>query len=203
MKYNRVSAAILAGGLGSRMGNPEKGLIHVGPSTIVEILLEKLSPRFDDVFLVTKTPEKYKHLRVRVENDVLSARSSLTGIHAAIYHADNSHVFVTACDMPFLNPRVVDLLLSKMRDYPPDVVIPVLSGKWYQPLCSIYSQKCLIPIEKQIMRNDFKIIRFFDKVKVVKVPEEDILLADSELVSFFNINTPEQRDEAVDMAKNM
>ena len=199
MSFNRVSAAILAGGLGTRMGNTEKGLIHVGTATIVEILLEKLSPLFEDVFLVTKTPDKYYHLGIRVETDVLSARSSLTGIHSAIHHAKKSHVFVTACDMPFLNTRVVDLLLSKMKDYPPDVVIPVLDEKRYQPLCSIYSKRCLAPIEEQILREDFKIIRFFPKVKVVEVPQTELILQDPDLFSFFNINTPEQRDKARDM----
>jgi molybdopterin-guanine dinucleotide biosynthesis protein A len=63
-----------------------------------------------------------------------------------------------------------------------------------QPLCAVYSKQCIKHIEAQIERGDFKVADLFRKVRVKKVPETVLTLADPALVSFFNINT--QKDLA-------
>ena len=71
-----------------------------------------------------------------------------------------------------------------------DVVIPV-TDNGPQPLCAIYSKRCIKPIEYQLRHEDPKIVNFFSKARVKEVPEERLRGADPELVSFFNVNTPE------------
>ena len=50
--------------------------------------------------------------------------------------------------------------------------------------------------KKPIKKGDFKIIRLFNKLKVRTVSEKVVRMHDPELVSFFNVNTPEDLEEA-------
>jgi molybdopterin-guanine dinucleotide biosynthesis protein A len=105
---------------------------------------------------------------------------------------------VTACDTPFLKPELVTALVDELEPKW-DVIMPV-TEEGHQPLCAIYSKRCLKPIEHQLRHEDPKIVNFFSKIKVKEVPEERLRGADPELVSFFNVNTPEDLAASENMA---
>lgn len=71
-----------------------------------------------------------------------------------------------------------------------DAIVPV-TREGYQPLCALYSRRCLKPIEEQLTQEEMKISKLFSRVKVKKIPEEILRQVDPELISFFNINTQE------------
>ncbi|MCK4485172.1 MAG: molybdenum cofactor guanylyltransferase, partial [Desulfobacterales bacterium] len=71
-----------------------------------------------------------------------------------------------------------------------DVIIPV-TREGNEPLCAVYSKRCIKPIERQLKDEDPKILKLFPKVKVKEISERQLRSADSHLISFFNINTPE------------
>ena len=68
-----------------------------------------------------------------------------------------------------------------------DVIVPV-TREGYQPLCAVYSKRCLKVIEEQFKKGDMKISKLFSKVKVRKIAEETLKQIDPDLISFFNIN---------------
>lgn len=189
------TAAILAGGAAKRMGGAVKALLDVGGQTILDTLLATLSGRFVEMLLVAKEPEAFLALQQaapwRLVLDARPGRSSLTGIHTALANARTEHVFITACDTPLLRPALLDALLGHLRPED-DVVLPRKPDGYFEPLCALYSRRCLPHIEAQLDRNDHKIIRFFDRVRVSPLPVEALLRADPELVSFRNANTPEE-----------
>ena len=161
------------------------------------MLLETLRPRFTEVLLVAKEMEPFSSLCAqdeppwRLVQDALPGRSSLTGIHTALANARTDHVFLTACDTPLLRPALVDTLLAHLRPED-DVVLPLKPDGYFEPLCALYSRRCLPHIEVQLARGDHKIIRFFDKVRVHPLPVSLLLKADPDLLSFRNANTPEE-----------
>ncbi|MBA4357149.1 MAG: molybdenum cofactor guanylyltransferase [Desulfovibrio sp.] len=189
------TAAILAGGAAKRMGGAVKALLDVGGQTILDTLLATLSGRFVEMLLVAKEPEAFLAQQQaapwRLVLDARPGRSSLTGIHTALANARTEHVFITACDTPLLRPALLDALLGHLRPED-DVVLPRKPDGYFEPLCALYSRRCLPHIEAQLDRNDHKIIRFFDRVRVSPLPVEALLRADPELVSFRNANTPEE-----------
>lgn len=191
----RPSAAILVGGAATRMGGAAKALLEVNGRSILAWLLDVLVPRFAEVLLVAKEPEPYRSLcaelsaatPVRLALDALPGRSSLTGIHTALANARTEHVFLTACDTPLLRPALVDALLSHLRPED-DVTLPLKPDGYYEPLCALYSRRCLPHIEAQLARGDHKIIRFFEHVRVNALPASALLQADPEQLSFRNAN---------------
>ena len=146
-------------------------------------------PIFPQILLVTRQPEQYDGLPVRVVVDLYTARSSLTGIHAGLKHTDTDYALMVPCDAPFLKPELIRLLLGEI-DAETDAIVPRVKG-YYEPLCAIYARRCLSPIESQLDRGIYKITRFFDLIRLKIVPEEKIERADPAMLSFLNVNTPE------------
>ena len=182
------SGVILSGGLNTRFGGSDKALVTVDGRPMIEHLLAVFRPLFDDIILVTNDPVKYAAWDVHIVTDIFSCRSSLTGIHAGLFHADNPHAFFAACDAPFLRSEVVRTLLDALGSSD-DVVIPETTAG-LEPLCAIYSKRCLSVIDSLLQRQRFKIQTFFPSVRVKKIEEERLRSSDPDLISFFNINTP-------------
>jgi molybdopterin-guanine dinucleotide biosynthesis protein A len=188
MKYP-CSGIILAGGLNTRMGGKEKAFLSIGNQTIMDRLYNTFQGLFDEVLLVTNNPLRYLSWDLTIVMDLFSIRCPLTGIHAGLFHTSAPHAFITACDTPFLKKEVIRALLEELEPKW-DVVVPV-TQEGSQPLCAIYSKRCIKPIERQLNAEDAKILKFFPNVKVKEVREAQLRPADPHLVSFVNINTPE------------
>jgi molybdopterin-guanine dinucleotide biosynthesis protein A len=184
------SGIILSGGLNSRMGGENKAFLSVGGETIMDRLYRTFAGLFDEILIVTNEPRRYLSWDAMIVTDIFPVRSSLTGIHSGLLHTSKPHAFFAACDTPFLKEDLIRQLLDELEPKL-DVVIPV-TEKGHQPLCAIYSKRCIKPIERQLKDEELKILKFFSKVKVKRIPEEQIKSVDSQLVSFFNINTPEE-----------
>ncbi|MDD4952252.1 MAG: molybdenum cofactor guanylyltransferase [Desulfovibrionaceae bacterium] len=185
-----TAGVILCGGLGTRMGGRNKAFLRIAGRPIIERLLEVYAGIFDEIVLAASDPEPYQGLGVKVAGDRYDLRSSLTGIHAGLSAVLAPHAFVAACDSPFLNPDLVRALVQ-MSAPDLDVVAPLLDNGHLHALCAVYSKRCLPHIEAQIKQRDFKIVRFFHKVKVLTVPAAVLRRADPNLLSFENVNTPE------------
>jgi molybdopterin-guanine dinucleotide biosynthesis protein A len=185
------SGIILAGGLNSRIGE-NKAFLTIRGERMLDRLYGIFQELFDEIILVTKEPLQYIAWDLNIVTDLYPMRSALVGIHAGLFYASHPNIFVTACDLPFLKRGLVEILLgeSELRW---DIVLPV-TPDGHQPLCAVYSKRCMKQIEAQMKRGDFRVADLFQKVRVKKVPESVLTLADPELVSFFNINT--QKDLA-------
>lgn len=188
------SAIILAGGLNSRFGGKPKAFLEVGGTPILDRIYQVLRPRFDDLILVTNDPQAYLEWDLTIVTDLYPQRSSLTGIHAGLFYAQNPHAFVIACDTPFLQPGIVDLLRNRV-DQRADIILPVTSAG-NEPLCAIYARKSLPAMTHKLERRNFKIMQVFRRDRIKPVSEQRLREADPELCSFFNINTPEQLAQA-------
>lgn len=71
------------------------------------------------------------------------------GLHAGLRAIDAPFALAVACDMPFLNPRVLRYMADLPRDY--DALVPSIGGRW-QPLHSIYAKAYLATVEDLLAR---------------------------------------------------
>ena len=105
-------------------------------------------------------------------------------------------VFVTACDMPFVQPPVVRRMVELATEY--DIVVPEKEAG-LEPLHAIYSSRCLPHMKKMLERRDLQIISFFPSVKVYRFSSEEIGQLDPEGFSFININTTDDMERAKEL----
>ncbi len=109
----KVTGVIQAGGRSTRMGGRPKALMDLGGCRIIERVLVALTAVVDDVLLVTNTPELYAFLELPMVADVYPDRGSLGGIYSGLKAASGEAAFTIACDMPFLHPDVVRLVVAR------------------------------------------------------------------------------------------
>lgn len=190
-----IAGIILAGGLGTRMGHTKKAFMSVGGVPIIDRLLAVYRPLFPEIIISAREAEDFAGYAYPVAVDRFEARSSLTGIHAGLDAMTADHGFFAACDAPFLQPGLVERLMAHLESED-DVVIPLKDDGYREPLCAIYSKRCLPHVTAQLEREDYKIIRFFDQVRVREVPVSELRSGDPDLLSFFNVNRPEDLAEA-------
>ena len=183
-----ITGVILAGGKSSRMGQ-NKALMSLGGKRLVDRVVEVMGSVFDDLLMVTNTPDVYAELGMPMVRDVWPDKGSLGGVYSAIYHVATPYCLVVACDMPFLRAAVLRYLITQMADY--DVVVPEALGE-LQTLHAIYSKACLQPIERRLEANRLRIVGFFPDVRVCTVAASELEPYDPELLAFQNLNTPEE-----------
>ncbi len=185
---------ILAGGENKRFSGNEKAFIHINGHAIFAHIMQTFTKLFDEIVVVTNSPLPYLEWDVRIVKDIYPTRSSLTGIHAGLFYMETTHAFIAACDTPFLQPSLIKSILQAIQ--PEDDVIIPQTQAGFEPLCAAYSKRCLPLIQHQMIQRRLKIQSFFNKVRVKTVSEKVIKENDPDLVSFFNINTPEDLKKA-------
>ena len=188
MKYS-CTGVILAGGMNKRFSGEKKAFIKVGGIRILDRIFGIFHELFKEVILVTNSPLQYLEWDVCIVRDLFPVRSSLTGIHAGLFFSNHSHAFFSASDTPFLKKELVETIVSSIGPKT-EVIVPETSAG-LEPLCAVYSKKRIHTIEKLLDRHNFKIQSVFKGVGIQKIPESRLRETDSDLLSFFNINTPE------------
>ena len=188
------SGVILAGGLNRRFSGKEKAFLQVDGQLLLDRLYNTLAPIFEEIILVTNTPLHYLPWDLSIVTDLFEVRSSLTGIHAGLFYSTLPYSFIVACDTPFLKKDLVQAMVEKI-DPNFDAMIPETSAGM-EPLCAVYSKKCIDAIERHLSQNKFKIRRVFKKHRIKTLSDKFCRTFDPDLSSFFNINTPRDHSSA-------
>jgi len=95
---------------------------------------------------------------------------------------------VLACDLPLLQPLLLRELLRLAPGH--DAVVPVKDGL-PEPLCAVYSTRCVEPARRLLERGAYKVAGLFDDVDTLLVPESHWRTLDRDGLSFLNVNHEE------------
>ncbi|MGA6925947.1 MAG: molybdenum cofactor guanylyltransferase [Desulfosarcina sp.] len=195
------TGVILAGGQNRRFNGQNKAFLHIGGKRIIDRLLEIYRRLFDQIVLVTNDPADYMDVDLLIVTDHYATRSSLNGLHAGLFAAANEYAFFAACDTPFISSPLIKRMLDNIERNT-DLIIPTTSAG-YEPMFAVYKKTCLPAMVWQLERDLLKIQGLFHKVRLKMVDEADLRQIDPELLSFFNVNTPEDllRAEAIQQTR--
>ena len=178
----------MAGGKSQRMGR-DKAWLDLGDGRpIVQRVIDAMREVADEVFLVAND-ERFATLGLRVVPDRFPEGGALGGITTGVGAATHERVLVAACDMPLLRPEVFRLLVERSAGH--DVVLPKV-GEDFEALHALYTKACLPAMERALGAGKMRIISFFSDVRVLTLGEEELRRVDPDLVSFTNVNTPEE-----------
>ncbi len=184
-----ISIVIQAGGLSQRMGQ-DKGLVKLNGIPLIEHVINRLDGLADETIVTTNSPQTYKYLDLPLASDEKPGAGALAGLLTALTAAKGEYVFVIACDMPFVNRKLVETIISSAAKA--DVIIPHINER-LQPLHALYHRSnCLGPIQQAIVAKQKRMISFHDQVSIFELPAEKIIPIDPKGLSFMNINTPEE-----------
>lgn len=189
----RVTGVIQAGGKSTRMGGRAKALMELGGRRIIDRVVEVVHAVTDQLLIVTNTPELYASLGLPMVPDVFPDHGSLGGIYSGLRAAPGDAAFTVACDMPFLMPEVARLVID--RAALADVVLPTSGGR-LETLHACYAKTCLAPMEAKLHQGRLRVAGFFDEVRVLAIPEEEVARFRAPDLIFMNVNTPEELAQA-------
>ena len=181
-----MDALILAGGENRRMP-VVKAFLQIEGRSIIESNVELLKGIFDRVIISTNDPEIYFYLDVFLVGDIMEERGPMTGILSALSLPGVAEVFVTACDMPFINGILTRYMMDRWESGR-EALIPVFDGK-PQPLFGIYSERIAGAMEESIRKDERGLIDFLEGRNVLYIGEKEVRSIDAEGRSFVNINT--------------
>jgi len=182
-----MTGVILAGGKNRRMGT-NKAFLKIGSKSLLERNIGLLADIFDEVIIVVADPMEYMQQKATIVTDIFPGKGALGGLYTGLFYSSHKYAFVTACDMPFLDSGFIEYMAKKADGC--DIVVPAPPPD-LQPLCAVYSRRCLPAIRNLLVRNSLQIKGFYSGYRVVKIPEEKIRQFDPDDKMFTNLNTPE------------
>ncbi|HEY5521892.1 MAG TPA: formate dehydrogenase accessory sulfurtransferase FdhD [Desulfuromonadaceae bacterium] len=189
-KIEGVTGFILAGGSSIRMGR-NKALLEVDGTPIITRTYRTLAGLFHEVIIVTNSPHDYDFLPCRKVPDIYPDCGSIAGLHSALAHSSTADSFVTACDMPFLDPAIISHLCDIQKEEGCDAVIPFSEGG-QEPLHAIYSSDCKDVFEDAIQKGERKILDILGRMNIRQVSHDEVQRFGGQATSFLNVNTPEE-----------
>jgi molybdopterin-guanine dinucleotide biosynthesis protein A len=168
------------------MGTDKAKLVLEG-ETLLERIAQVLSEIASSVTVVgrkTDLPE------VQSKPDVYPNWGALGGVHAALTGCDTEWAIVVACDMPYINPHLLNRLATYRVDY--DAVAPLQADQRAQPLCALYKvEPCLEIAEKLIEQGERRPVTLLQSVRTRWVNFQELSDLPSAERFFENLNTPE------------
>jgi molybdopterin-guanine dinucleotide biosynthesis protein A len=191
-----VTGIILAGGMSTRYGK-DKALAEIHGVPLVERVARIMATVFRQIILITNTPKQYSFLDLPMHKDLVKGIGPLGGIYTGLKRMAGRAGFVVACDMPFLSADLLRHMVEIQGNF--DAVVPKMDWK-IEALHALYSRSCLPAVEGLIDSRQYQVFKFFSRIDVRYVEEDEIRLYDPDLRSFYNVNDPQGWQKAVSLA---
>ena len=171
--------------MAQRIGQHKASVRLSGIPLLVHVVA-RLRLVFDNILVLGDSTQLPSLAGVEVVADTVRNKGPLGGLFTGLLRSETERNFVCACDMPYLNPRLIQALLFLSSES--DVTVPVVRG-FIEPLHAVYSKRCLDAIEGCLSRQALQLKQFYSFVCVRRVPQTIVLRTDPQLKSFLNINT--------------
>ncbi len=200
MKQISITPVILIGGKGKRLGH-DKLFLRVNGTPVISRTFNVLKDVFHRAPLfVGREGLPYPYLGVR---DAIKGIGPKGGLLTAFMHTDTDYVFVVACDMPFISTKLLEFMLETLKEES-EIYIPLLKNGYIEPLFAFYKRTLFKKLKEQIETGDYRMRSLLNGANVQFLTEKEIERFDSELTTFFNINTKSDliRAEVEDHEKN-
>lgn len=134
----RLSALLLAGGQGSRLGGRDKGLMPWRGRPIAALLTAHLRALASEVLIsCNRNQSVYRQWADQVIcDDDPGFPGPLAGILAGLRECRGTHLLVLPCDMPQVDSELLGQLIDCARNQP-DRPCTVRAGEQWQPLLAV------------------------------------------------------------------
>jgi molybdenum cofactor guanylyltransferase len=187
-----ITAFVLAGGQSTRMGS-DKASLMLGNETLLERSL-KLARTVCSEVKIVGSAEKFARFGNVVE-DVYPECGPLAGIHAALVASTTDRNLVLAVDLPFIQARFLQFLMSRSEDLDATVTLPRVDDRW-QPLCAVYQKEFAAPAEAALKKGEFRIDALFPSIKLKIIDDGELARMGMSPEMFRNLNTPADLEKA-------
>jgi molybdopterin-guanine dinucleotide biosynthesis protein A len=168
----------------------DKALLPFHGQPLLCRVVERVCDVVDEVVVVARPGQELPRLPrgVRVAFDEVIDRGPLGGLVPGLAAISTDRAFATACDVPFLSPRVLELLFARLGAH--DVAVAESDG-FTHPLCAVYRATVRDALAALLAAGRLRPVFLFDQRPTLRVTEAELRAVDPELASLENLNTPD------------
>lgn len=181
------------------MGTPKEDL-SLGGASMLDCIVSEMSRVFDEVIIVTSEERVFpsEGYGVRSIADRARYRGPVAALEWALREVEFDRAFICSCDVPFVNGDLARRLCGALGDY--DALVPQVEGK-LQTLHAVYRKSCakIFATMRAAKEDRLHEIVNFAKVRIVPAEEIRAIDPDPRMLSFFNVNTPEDYQRALQL----
>lgn len=187
---------ILAGGLATRMGGGDKGLLQLGDQSILDHVIARLTPQVDYLALnANGDPARFAALKMPVIADSIADYAGpLSGVLAGLDWAAGQgadHIVTAAADTPFLPCDLVPQLQFAAERAGVDIALAATpDGR--QPTFGLWPVRLRADLREALEGGLRKVVLWTSKHGAATAEFPDS-------AAFFNVNTPTDLETARDM----
>lgn len=186
------SGVILAGGKSARMGF-DKQRVLIGGVLMVHYIARQLEAVFEEIVIVSNTPELYAKSKYRVVTDVFKDKGPLSGIHTGLRHCNSDYIYFVAGDMPVINTAYINYMMSRIDRHEVLGCVTEVNG-YIEPFNAFYSKASTEIVEASISKNHLKISRLVEEQRHILIEEQEARNYAPDLAMFLNLNTIQRMD---------
>lgn len=169
-KMTTISAVILAGGQGKRMGGVDKGLQLLQGKPLIQHILLRLTPQISQISInANRNQTDYAQYGYPVFTDELTGfQGPLSGMLTGLNYANTDYVLFVPCDCPYLPFNLTEKLISAVQKS--NVFIAYANdGERQHPTFCLIAQQMRQPLQQYLAQGQRKILQFFHQQQAIAV----------------------------------
>ena len=188
INLKNITAVILAGGMGRRMGGEDKGLIEFDGQPIIEILIGLLKQQGIDIVInANRNQDRYQTYGLPVISDDLDDfQGPLAGFAVAMKSVNTEYILTLPCDGPFLVENFAEQFIQTASQTGAPICVAD-DGERLQPVYALMRTDLIASLEAFLQSGDRKIDRWYAQHDFARVDFS------AQKHMFGNINKPEDR----------
>ena len=181
---SEITAVILAGGQGQRMGGQDKGWVSFNGQPMICHVLNQVSSQVSCVLInANRSQKEYRSLGCEVIEDIEPGyHGPLMGMLTGLVSAKTDWILFVPCDIPLLPEDIVQKLAAAIVDQSADVAV-VHDGERLQPVISLMHRSLLPSLQEWLAAGKRKIDRWYMQHRMA------VVRFDGSSDDFVNLNT--------------
>jgi molybdenum cofactor guanylyltransferase len=185
-----LTAVILAGGRGRRMGGSDKGLVELEGRPLIAHVLNVIAPQVGTVLInANRNAKQYEAFGYPVVSDTLDGfQGPLAGFASAMAAATTPYILTLPCDGPLVPPDYAARMIETL-EIPGSEIAVAHDGNRMQPVYALLPVRLTADLEGFLAQGDRKIDLWYARHRTALANFSDRPDA------FRNINTPQDRDQ--------
>ncbi|ELY49219.1 molybdenum cofactor guanylyltransferase [Natronolimnohabitans innermongolicus] len=193
-----LGGVVLAGGYSTRFGETDKAVADLAGTPLIRRVGDRLATVADDIVVNCRDDQLESIRGAFADSDIEPAyatdpvpdRGPLAGIRVGLEATAREYAAVVACDMPFVDPALVELLAERARGR--DGAVVRLEDGWYQTTQAVYRADAMAAACADALESDEgRIVAALERLDVATVDERALEDEGISETTFESIDTQE------------
>lgn len=188
-KTQNITAVILAGGQGSRLGGLDKGLIQLQQISLIQHVINRIKPQVTEIIIsANRNLDVYTDLGFSVYKDEISDFAGpLAGILKALQHCQSEWLLTIPADSPFIADDLASRLIQNIAG---NKIAIAHDGERLQPTFALIHKSLESSLKDFLQKGERK-----TRVWMQQQPHTIVDFSD-QASAFININTQDELNNA-------